>query len=210
MQRKSFWESVSLFESGLSAAEWAWRIATFVFIGGSGTAGALYAKADPLLGKLGAIYWIAVGLLVALVVALILYLVRSANQKQAEAEFTRAMAAPRHTINPLEDSFSDSVIAVEDLRLPTVQLHENKQFKRCRFVGPAAIAIIGGTYSHCKFTDCGDVVALPDKLLLSGIVILKNCTVEHCEFIRTSVFTDQGTARGFVGVGATVKGLITQ
>lgn len=40
MKNKSFWESVSVFETGLSAGEWGWRIVTLVIIGGSGAVSA--------------------------------------------------------------------------------------------------------------------------------------------------------------------------
>ena len=117
------------------------------------------------------------------------------------------MAIPPNTINPLLENFSDVVIPVEDLRLPLLQLHENKHFRRCKFVGPATIAIMGGNYSHCNFTECGDIIALPDDIYLTGIVVLKNCRVDNCEFIRTTLFTDQSTAKGFAAAGAQVKGL---
>lgn len=208
MSKNKLWESVSLFETGLSAAEWAWRITTLVIIGGGGTVTGMLAKADPLLKQLGPIYWVAIALLASLAIALIFYLYKSALLKQAESEFTLAMAKPPNSVNPLQDSFVDVVIPVEDLRLPKLQLHENKHFKRCKFVGPAAIAILGGNYLNSGFSECGDIVALPDNVMLTGIVILKNCTVEQCEFIRTTIFTDQSTARGFAKIpNAQVKGL---
>ena len=210
MRSRNFWNSISVFETGLSAAKWIWRIATFLFIGGTGAATAFLAKADPLLKQFGPIYWVYAGLVTSLVVAVIFYLIKSAILKQAQADFNRAMAIPRTLINPLLDSFKDAIISVEDLRLPISQLHENKQFKRCKFVGPAAIAIIGGTYVHTGFVDCGDVIVLPENVSLAGIVVLKNCTVEECQFIRTTIFTDQNTAKGFASVpGAQVKGLST-
>ena len=211
MEKRSFWDSISIFETGLSAAEWAWRIITLIFIGGSGTVTAFMAKADPLLSQLGPVYWVAVGIITALVVALIFYFIKSANLRQAEADFNRAMAVPRHSINPLSESFKDLIIAEEDMRLPTLQLHENKQFKHCQFIGPAAIAILGGTYVNSSFKDCGDIVALPKDVWLTGIIVLKNCTVENCEFIRTTIFTDQNTAKGIaenLGMDK-VKGIIT-
>lgn len=209
MQKQSFWSSVSIFETGISMAEWIWRIATILFIGGSGAVTAFVAKADPVLKELGPIYWIFVGVMISLIVSIIFYFIKSANLKQAEADFNRVMATPRSSINPLSDSFKDSIIPVEDLRLPTLQLHENKHFKRCKFVGPAAIAILGGNYVKSDFKDCGDIVALPESVHLAGIIVLKNCTVEECEFIRTTIFTDQNTAKGFSAAGAPVKGMST-
>lgn len=210
MHRKSIWSWISVFETGLSAAEWAWRIVTILFIGASGTVTALIAKTDPVLKDLGSIYWVIVGALVALVISIIQFLIRSSQLKQAEADLNRAMAVPRSTINPLSNSFTDSIIPIEDLRLPKVQLHENKHFTRCKFVGPAAVAILGGTYVRSNFLECGDIVALPDDVCLTGIVALKNCTVEDCEFILTTILVDQYTAKGFAAVpGAQVKGMRT-
>ena len=208
MSKNKIWESISVFETGLSAAEWGWRIFTLLIIGGGGTVTGFLAKADPVLKQVGPIYWIAVGLLTSLIIALIFYLFKSAILKQAESEFVTTMAVPPNSINPLQDSFSDVVIPVEDLRLPQMQLHENKHFKRCKFVGPGAIAIIGGNYLHTGFAECGDVIALPENSFLTGIVVLKNCTVDSCDFIRTSVFTDQNTAKGFSAIpGINVKGI---
>lgn len=211
MKGRNFWNSISLFETGLSAAEWMWRIATVLFIGGSGTISAFLAKADPLLKQLGPIYWVYIGLLMSFVVSIIFYLTKYAILMQSQADFNRIMSTPRSTINPLLDSFKDAIISVEDLRMPLSQLHENKHFKRCKFVGPSAIAIIGGSYISTGFAETGDVIALPENVFLTGIVVLKNCTVEECMFIRTTIFTDQNTAKGFAAnvPGAKVKGILT-
>ncbi|MFZ3082084.1 MAG: hypothetical protein WA157_05245 [Rhodoferax ferrireducens] len=208
MGKNKLWDSVSVFETGLSAAEWVWRIVTFLFIVSGGTATAFLAKADPLLKELGPIYWVAIGFITSLALSVIFYLFKSANLKQAQADFHRVMATPRTSINPLAESFKDLIISVEDLRLPTSQLHEGKHFKRCKFVGPAALAILGGTYKNSNFLECGDIVALPENTNMTGIIVLKSCTVEECEFIRTSIFTDQNTAKGFATIpGAMVKGI---
>lgn len=210
MQRNNFWKAISFFESGLSAAEWAWRITVFILIGTSGTVTAFVAKADPLLKALGPVYWIGTGVIIAFLVSFIFFLIKSAQLKQAEADLNRSLSIPRSTINPLANSFADSIIPVEDLRLPRVQLHENKHFLRCKFVGPAALAIQGGTYVRSNFLESGDVIALPDNVMLSGVVVLKNCTVEDCEFIRTTILVDQVTAKRMAAVpNAQVKGIIT-
>lgn len=210
LSKKGLFDWVVVFESGLSVAEWAWRIATLVFVGGSGTVAALVAKSDPMLRGLGPIYWIAVGLVTSLLITIILFLIKSSQLKDAERSLHNILATPRSSINPLAHSFVDSIIPVEDLRLPTLQLHENKQFKRCKFVGPAALGILGGTYYRSGFSECGDIIALPNDVMLTGLVVLKNCTVEDCEFIRITVCTDQHTAKGFSTIpGATVKGRTT-
>lgn len=201
--------SISIFETGLSAAEWVWRIFTLLFIGGSGALTGFLAKADPILKQLGPIYWIMIGVITSILVSLIFYLIKSSILKQAQAEYHSSLATPKNSVNPLLDSFSDTIVPLEDLRLPTVQLHEHKHFKRCKFVGPGAVAIMGGSYVNSGFIECGDVIALPDNAMLTGIIVFKNCTVDDCEFIRTTIFVDQNTAKGFGNVpGINVKGLI--
>ncbi|MDA5565472.1 hypothetical protein PJK54_17605 [Cobetia sp. MMG027] len=211
MRGQGLFKSLSLFETGLSAAEWAWRILSFLVIGGSGISTALVAKADSLIGQLGPIYWISVGLATSLIVSFFIYLIKLSSLKQSEADLNRILSSPRDSINPLSDNFRDTIIPVEDLRLPVIQLHENKHFRRCSFVGPAAIAIIGGNYVNTGFLECGDIIALPEDAMLTGIVVLKNCTVEDCKFIKTSIFTDQNTAKGFAKVpNSSVKGIIQE
>ncbi len=124
-------------------------------------------------------------------------------------EITREKAES-FSINSLENAFQDKVIPVGALQLPTIQLHENKHFKRCKFVGPSAIGILGGNFSNTGFLECGDVIALPNNVNLAGLTVLKNCTVDECEFIRISIFCDQSTAKGFRDnvPGVQVKGLL--
>lgn len=208
MGKHKLQEALSLFDTTLSAAEWAWRIVAIMVIGGTGTAGGLIARASPLLQPLGPLYWLAVALITALSTAVILVLVKTANYKQSLADLNAALSIPRNTVNPLSHTFADLIIPVEDLRLPTQQLHENKLFKRCKFVGPATIAIVGGTYVNSSFKECGDIIALPEGVYLTGVIALRNCTVEECEFIKVTILTDQNTAKGFAGVlGANVKGV---
>ncbi|ELB2228209.1 hypothetical protein QNZ76_002969 [Vibrio parahaemolyticus] len=210
MNRSRIINSVSLFENGLSAAEWVWRIVTVVFIGSSGAITGFLAKADPVLKDLGPIYWVSIGVITSVFVALVLFLIKSSILKQSQADYHAALSVPKNSVNPLQDSFTDTIIPLEDLRLPTLQLHEHKHFKRCKFVGPGAVAIMGGSYVNSGFNECGDVIVLPEDVYLTGIVVFRNCTVESCEFIRTTVFVDQHTGQGFKNVpGISVKGLRT-
>jgi hypothetical protein len=101
-------------------------------------------------------------------------------------------------VNPLEESFKDLVIPVEALRLPQVQLHENKHFKRCKFIGPAAMTFMDSTFRNTNFIDCGDIIPIPVGTYLTGIVALKDCTIEDCEFIRTTLILTEGDSKNMV------------
>jgi hypothetical protein len=204
---RRFLDWITIFETNMSAADWAWRIITLLVLAAGGTTAGLLAKGTDIFRSLGYVASVGIGLSAALVMAVILYLVRLSALKAAEAEYTRAMASRMGSINPLLSSFTDLIIPIEDLRLPGRLLHANKQFRRCKFVGPGAIAIMGGTYISDGFYDTGDIIVLPDPVILTGIPLLQNCTVEQCEFYRVTVLTNRQVALAFKRMGANVPGL---
>lgn len=121
---------------------------------------------------------------------------------------TTVEMAKANIINPLDSSFKDRIIPLETLKLPTIQLHENKHFKGCKFVGPSSLVILGGTIHHNSFSECGDFIALPDRVFLTGMLVFKNCTIEDCEFLRVTIFSDINTAKGLATIeGASVMGI---
>lgn len=198
---------IGLFESHLSAAEWAWRIVTVLVVAGGGTSTGFLASSSEFLKPLGPIVWVSIALLSGLVLTWIFYLVKAVQLKDAEAGFVRAVSIQDRSTNPLLDSYKDQLIKIEDLRLPGKQLHKNKLFKRCKFVGPGAVAILGGTYHDDGFIECGDMVVLPKDVLLTGIIVLDNCTVESCEFHRITVFMNEQMAKEMQKMGAQIAGL---
>lgn len=204
---RRFFDWIKIFETNMSAAEWAWRIITLLVLAAGGTTAGLLAMGTEVFRSLGYVAWVGIGLLAVLLMAVILYLVRLSALKTAQAEYTRAMAGRTGSINPLLSSFTDLIIPIEDLRLPGKLLHAHKQFKRCKFVGPGAIAIMGGTYINDGFFDSGDVIVLPDPVVLTGIPLFLNCTVEQCEFYRVTLLANKPVAQAFKRMGANVAGL---
>ncbi|WP_417884533.1 hypothetical protein [Vibrio rumoiensis] len=138
--------------------------------------------------------WVSIGFLCAILIAAIFYLIKSAENQSAQAEYTRIVSQPKSHVNPLQESFKDLVIPVEDLRVPGAQVHENKHFKRCSFVGPAALALMGGSFIRTDFNETGDIIPLPNNTFLTGIIVLKNCTVEDCKFYRTTLMVSEDQA----------------
>jgi len=187
-------DSITIFATGMSAADWAWKILTIFIIGGSGTATGLIASESPFFKELGSVAYIAIGLICAISIALIFYLIKSAEGQSAYSEYTRALSQQKSHVNPLLESFKDQVIPIEDLRVPGVLIHENKHFKRCKFVGPGALALLGGSFINTSFSETGDLIPIPDNTMITGIVILKNCTVEECAFYRTTIMMQKDQA----------------
>jgi hypothetical protein len=199
-----FLNSISIFSNGMSTADWIWKLVTILLIGGSGTTTALLAADAPFFKDFGKLGWVVVGLICATIVTLIFYLIKSAESKPAHAEYTRSVSQPKNHINPLQDSFKDQIIPIEELRVPGVQVHENKHFKGCSFVGPAAIALMGGNFVNTNFNETGDLIPLPENTFLTGIIVLKNCTVENCTFYRTTLMVSEQQAKH---MAAAVQGL---
>ena len=194
MKSKLF-DSMNIFATSMSAADWAWKIATVFIIGGSGTATGFFASKSPYYQQFGMLSRIFIGLIGALSVSVILYLVRSAQNQMAMAEYTLSVSQPKSRVNPLLDSFQNLIIPIEELRVPGVQVHENKHFKRCEFVGPAAIALVGCRMINSGFIECGDVIPLPDNTMLTGIIVLKDCTIEGSKFHRTTLMVSERDAK---------------
>jgi len=194
MKNKIF-DSINIFATSMSAAEWAWRLLTVLVIGGSGTITGFFASKSPFFKELGMLVWIAIGLIGAISVSLIFYLIKSAQNQAAMAEYTRSVSQPKSRVNPLLESFKDQIIPVEELRVPGIQVHENKHFKHCKFVGPAAIAIVGCRMIKTNFIDGGDIISLPNNTVLTGIIVLKNCTVEDSVFYRITMMVNEDNAK---------------
>lgn len=96
-----------IFATGMSAADWAWRLMTVALIGGSGTLTGIFASESPFFKELGMLAWVAIGLIGAISVALLFYLIKSAQNQTAMAEYTRSVSQPKSRVNPLLESFKD-------------------------------------------------------------------------------------------------------
>lgn len=204
---KKLFEWTGLFESNLSAAEWAWRLITLAIIAGGGTTAAFLARGTELFLSAGPLAWVAIGLLSALLVALVFLLVKLGYKQTAEAEYLRSLSVPKSQVNPMAESFTDLVIHLPDLYLPRRQVHSHKQFKRCKLVGPGAIAMLGGTYVRTGFVESGSPIVLPENTMLTGVLVLENCTVEDCEFIGITLLMNKPAGEAFKAMGAPVVGM---
>lgn len=196
-----------LVESNLSAAEWAWRIITLAVVTGGGTTAGLLAQGTKIFESLGSVAWIGIGLSSALLIAAIFMLVNMGRRQAAEAGYMQALSQFRSKVNPLAESFSDQVLYLPDLYLPRRQVHSNKQFKRCKLVGPGAIAMLGGTYIRTGFLEAGSPIVLPESTMLTGVLVLENCTVEDCEFIGITLLVNKQAGEEFKKMGAPVVGM---
>lgn len=204
-----WWNGMGKADTALSIGEWVFRVAALVGVSTGGIAAWFLARFDPFFSGKNPLYWYAIALVTSLVVAGTLWLAMSAITNRAIAKYYDSLSIPKGDINPLDKVFENKVIAIEDLRLPLRQVHVNKHFTGCKFVGAGAMAIVGGSIANSEFNNNGHMVALPDGTLTPGLVTLLNCTIDNCEFVRLAIFVDQGTAKAFKANGADVKGILS-
>ena len=185
------------FQLSASAAELAWKLFTFAVLAAGGTTAGVLAAGTSLFQSAGWLAWFAIGIAAALSFAAILYLVSAASRARAAAALSTAMASRPSGVNPLAKSFEDLIIPIESLKLPGQPVHEYKSFRRCKFVGPGALALLGGTFIKSGFNNSGHILTLPDKTFITGITVLKECTVEDCEFITVTILVPKNVAEEF-------------
>lgn len=180
-----------------SAAELAWKVFTFVVVAAGGTTAAVLAAGSELFKNAGPLAWLAVAITAALVFAMVLYLVAAASSARASAMLTTALSSRPSSINPLLRNFEDLVIPIEALRLPGMSVHDHKSFRRCKFVGPGALALLGGTFVRSNFNNIGHLIPLPEEIFLTGITALRGCTVEDCDFYSVTLLVPKEMASTF-------------
>jgi hypothetical protein len=201
-----YFKSLSVIESGASGLQMVGQIIWLLLVGGSASLTGWLAKNAPIIAKFGPLAWIGAGLFAGLFVAVILAIMKWSTRQERYGEYLIAMAQKSSSIDPMSEAFDKKVIKIPDLAIPGKMLHDQKHFKGCFFIGPGAIAIIGGQLTHSKFDECGDVIALSEPTIY-GVSVLQNCTITNCHFIRVTILADQITAQAMKQGGFPVTGL---
>jgi len=67
--------------------------------------------------------------------------------------------------------------------------------------------MLGGSYIRTGFLEAGSPIVLPENTLLSGVLVLDNCTVEDCEFIGITLLINKAAGEEFKKMGAPVVGM---
>ncbi|WP_060466251.1 hypothetical protein [Acinetobacter sp. LMB-5] len=199
------------------SAEWVellWKIITLIFVLLGTTVTALWARASKEINQLGSFTWVIVAIISALIFTLMVYLISLSKKKNAEAtklsieaNYLATLATPKSTINPLSDLFTDQIINLSDLYLPTMQVQKNKVFKRCKIVGPGCIAIIGGKYINTHFIGHGSVLLLPKNASIVGVLGLQDCTIEDCEIIDITMLISYPSKDAMESLGIHIPGI---
>ena len=200
---KDFARRVGIADGATSTADFVGRILSWLLIGGGGVVTAEAGGGAPFLDSihavLGGLTYVTLFFVGAFLTLGLILLHRKAQEMVSKEEYNRKLANLNTSkINPLATLFEDQVIAIEDLRLPVMQMHEGKIFRRCEFVGPGAICLNGGKVRHNRMYTTGSFIPISMPCQLTGFLVFQECIFENNEFHRIQFMgdADLGNALG--------------
>lgn len=195
-----------IFDRGLTWADFLWRLIAFSVVFFGGTVAGIAAKFSEAFINSSPIIWFLIGLFTSLMLVLILYLFKLSKKQSEETKYYKKLSLIPKNINPIDHNFEDNIIKLSDLYLPLNQPHKHKTFKNCKITGPGVILLLGGSFNNTNFLHCGDIIAIPENVYLSGVIVLANCTLNNCEFINLTVIVleSKNTIDNLIKMGARV------
>lgn len=212
-KRKSWLERVARIEPGITVGQWLYdRVANnwqwiLPLLGGSGMS--YLASVSSWLNSYGSVAWGAVGIVSFLIIALVIWILASARERWAQAEYYQEIAKPSEDVNPLDSNFEHKRFSVQTFFSHFYILNKGKFFKECDIVGPGAIALI----ADCKLYEpelfhCDFVVRKPSQNKSFTAAGFERTTFERCRFFNVTLLIDQdlasklnviGDAANFIG-----------
>ena len=188
----SLWKMITNTDKVISKSKTLWNIATFaiIFFGGSVTA--ITAHLSSYFKNKDLFFFFMIGLITALICSLILLFISLSRKASAHSTYLSVFTSVKEPkTNPLKTYFENEIIRLSDLELPLNAAHERKTFKGCDIVGPGVVVITGGgRFDRSSFLNCGDVIFIPERTQLSGVIPLVGCNVLDCRFINLTVITN--------------------
>lgn len=146
------------------------------------------AWATDMLAAYAPFSWVAAGLLGSILAALAFWLVQVAVRLRLKTRFDARNLMGPSPINPLEKTFVNRRIYVNDFVLPSNTIIANKTFIDCEIVGPANLYWWRANSAPTLLGPQMDAVYLdPDKQFQNGIG-LDNCIFRGCSFQRITLF----------------------
>jgi hypothetical protein len=146
------------------------------------------ASAAQLLVAYSPFSWIATGILGALVTGTTFFLVQAAARLRLRTRFdARSLEGPS-PVNPLEKTFINRRIYLNDFVLPSLTAIARKTFIDCEIVGPANLYWWRGNSATDLVGPQMDAVYFePNRRFFNGIT-LDNCVFRGCSFQRITLF----------------------
>jgi len=167
-----------------------WGIFSFIVIFLGGSIAAITAYLSVYFDDKSPFFFIALGLFFSFVLSIIFLFISYSFKTRTHASYIKMLSEIKdREINPLNNHFENRIISLSDLELPLNGAHERKIFKKCDIVGPGVICLLGGSFDHCDFINCGDVIFAPDESFFTGVIPLVGCNVIDCRLINITIIT---------------------
>lgn len=177
---------------GFVSAFWAWlwdkvieHWPTLAIASGGGLMTYL-ASASNWVSQYGPVAWGAIGLLAALVLAIVFWLGGIARTKFAMARYAEKQS-DASSINPLAQSFERQRIRLADFFHPLYHPTTGARFQGCELFGPAHVLIRASVITHSTFLEC-EVVIVKKTAKIVGATAFVDCVFNDCKFMRISIY----------------------
>jgi hypothetical protein len=145
------------------------------------------ASASDWLATYGPIGWVGAGFLGLLIFCLAAWLWSLARIQWFRGTVTKAYAATRPSVNPLEDHFINQRIFLNDFVSPYQNIVKNKTFTDCHVFGPMNIVVSGGSIQSSTYDIADHVIIKSDGMkfqIPANAVIFQECHFIRCAFLR--------------------------
>jgi hypothetical protein len=162
--------------------------AVLPWIGFSGFAGigAWTGSLTKAFAAYAPISWLACGLCAGLSFSLIWWLTISSWRQALQSRHFQQVQRPADSVNLLDDVFTRKRVRLQDLNLPMTGPLQGKSFIDCELVGPAVVALLGGTYDRVHWIGC-DLVLVNDDAHILNAIGLQDITMRGGKMIGVTV-----------------------
>jgi len=157
-----------------------------------------FAYLSPMLEHYGLVAWGGVGLVSALVIAVILWILSISSDRFADSRLKQALSTPTATVNPLRNNFTEEKVKVSDFFSPFHQQHSGKHFRKCHIHGPGVIVLLNDCALFSPRMIACDLVKVPDEIELYTAVGFERSTFEDCVFANVTLFLPPHAADAMV------------
>jgi len=153
----------------------------------------------------GWLEWCSVGIITALLVSLLFLIIKTTHKTNAITKYYNQLNKEKSQINPLDKTFENQILAIENLRLPANATHTNKSFTNCTFLGPGTMALTSGHFHSTTVYNIGDIICVPENTRVTGAVRFENCQYIDCTFVDITLITTENQGEAMKSIFITSK-----
>lgn len=187
----------------LSGIEWKWSLWNLVYgvlFAGSFALPAWAVSSAKILQNYAPFSWVIAGFAGVFSIALSLLLVSVARRQWHRTSFDQVFRKSHPAINPLDETFSNTRIFLNDFVLPSDTQIKNKTFIDCEIVGPANIYLHANNYlKETHNSTLIDAVRLEPNPVIYNAFSFENCVFRRCSFHKITLFVQDYEFENFRG-----------